>query len=524
MSLGMSNIISLPTTSSPWRTALPAVLAALLAIGLLFRDTFLSMAGIWSRSETFAHAWLVPPIVLWLVWRLRAELAQMAPRPAPWMLLPLLGAAFVWLLGDLAGINAVTQLAVTAILVLTVPVVLGLQVAHRMMFPLGFMFFMVPIGEFSTDMMMEWTADFTVWALQVTGVPVYREGLNFIIPSGAWSVVEACSGVRYLIASFMVGTLFAYLNYNSLWRRWVFVLFSIAVPIVANWLRAYLIVMLGHLSGNKLAVGVDHLVYGWVFFGIVIGIMFMVGARWSEPLPDAAGSAAAGLGQPSTTPAWQWGAAVGLLLCAALAPALSWQLQRAQDGAVAPVLALPELPGTEAAADQALAVTPHFTGAAAQAHRVYRAGGADVTVHVAYYRNQGYGAKLASSSNYLVSSEDERWKRLSGGRSSLSPADGAGPVVVRSTVLVSGSTGSTLGRQRVAVRQVYWSGGRLTASDARATLYGTLGLLLGRGDDGAMITLYADGTDADAEARLDAFMTQQLPLLVAQLERVRTGP
>jgi exosortase/archaeosortase family protein len=125
--------------------------------------------------------------------------------------------------------------------------------------------------------------DFTIAALQATGIPVYREGLNFVIPSGSWSVVEACSGVRYLIASFMVGTLFAYLNYNSWKRRAGFMLISIVVPIVANWLRAYMIVMIGHLSGNTLAVGVDHLIYGWVFFGVVIMIMFMIGARWSEP-------------------------------------------------------------------------------------------------------------------------------------------------------------------------------------------------------------------------------------------------
>jgi exosortase len=61
------------------------------------------------------------------------------------------------------------------------------------------------------------------------------------------------------------------------------VLVSIAVPVVANWLRAYMIVMIGHLSGNTLAVGVDHLIYGWVFFGVVIMMMFMVGARWAEP-------------------------------------------------------------------------------------------------------------------------------------------------------------------------------------------------------------------------------------------------
>ena len=48
-----------------------------------------------------------------------------------------------------------------------------------------------------------------------------------------------------------------------------------------------MIVMIGHLSGNKLAVGVDHLIYGWLFFGFVILIMFWIGARWREDeMPD----------------------------------------------------------------------------------------------------------------------------------------------------------------------------------------------------------------------------------------------
>ena len=86
-------------------------------------------------------------------------------------------------------------------------------------FPLAFLFFAIPFGGFMLPWLMEMTADFTVSALRLSGVPVYREGMSFLIPSGAWSVVEACSGLRYLIASFMVGTLYAYLTYRSPRRR-----------------------------------------------------------------------------------------------------------------------------------------------------------------------------------------------------------------------------------------------------------------------------------------------------------------
>ncbi|MFZ2387902.1 MAG: exosortase A, partial [Polaromonas sp.] len=269
--------------TQPWRQAFPPLILLLVWTLFLYRDTAIAMVTIWERSETFTHGFLVPPIVFWLIWRQRKVIAVQPLQAALWPLLPVASAALVWLLGELTAVNAVTQLAFVALLVLTVPAVMGVSVARLIIFPLGFLFFAVPIGEFVMPQLMEWTADFTVFALRLSGVPVYREGLQFVIPSGNWSVVEACSGVRYLIASITVGTLFSYLNYNSTKRRILFVIVSILVPIVANWLRAYMIVMLGHFSGNRIATGVDHLIYGWVFFGIVIMLMFIIGARWSEP-------------------------------------------------------------------------------------------------------------------------------------------------------------------------------------------------------------------------------------------------
>ena len=224
--------------SAVWRRNLIVWAALALAILVLYRETGLAMATIWYRSGTFAHAFLVPPISIWLAWRQRHVLAAIVPKPALWVLLPMAMTALAWLAGQVVAVNSVTQLALVGLLVLSVPLVWGLAAARALMFPLAFLFFSAPVGEFLLPVLMQWTADFTVAALRLTGVPVYREGLRFIIPSGSWSVVEACSGVRYLIASFMVGSLFGYLNYRSNKRRWIFVGVSILVPIVANWVRA----------------------------------------------------------------------------------------------------------------------------------------------------------------------------------------------------------------------------------------------------------------------------------------------
>ena len=193
--------------ASPWRNALPALLLLVAVILLAYRTTATTMVGIWWRSETFAHALLVVPIFVWLVWRQRLRLAALTPRPQPWVLVPLLLVAGVWLAADLVLVNAASQFAFVAMLVLAVPAVLGFEVAGAILFPLLFLFFGVPFGEFVIPTMMELTADFTVAALQMSGVPVFREGQQFVIPTGSWSVIDECSGVRYLMASFLVGTL-----------------------------------------------------------------------------------------------------------------------------------------------------------------------------------------------------------------------------------------------------------------------------------------------------------------------------
>jgi exosortase A len=278
-----------PDVFTSWAVGRSSVQASLWATGLffmallaIFQETTSSIIAIWSRSDTFAHGFVILPISLWLVWSQRARLQGLNPVPAPWVALLMIAPGFVWLMAWLVDVMVVQQLALVAMLIVGAWAILGNQLARTLAFPLFFLFFAVPMGEALVPPMMEFTATSTVWMIQQTGIPVYREGLYFTLPSGKWSVVEACSGVRYIIASVTLGVLYAYLTYRSLWRRVFFVLVSAIVPVFANTARAYIIVMLGHMSGMKLATGVDHLVYGWVFFALVIFVLFWLGSFFRE--------------------------------------------------------------------------------------------------------------------------------------------------------------------------------------------------------------------------------------------------
>lgn len=263
--------------AAAWRRAGGAALALFALALVLYHATFASMVELWLNSDTFAHGAIVFPVSAWLAWRRRAELAAVVPGASLVGVAVLAVLAAVWLAAQLAGVRVAEQLAVVAMIPAIVLAVLGPRALAVLAFPLGFLVFAVPFGEGLIPTLMEFTADFTVRALELTGIPVFRDGLHFSIPSGDFEVAQACSGIRYLIASVALGTLYAQLTYRALWRRALFIALAIVVPLVANGVRAWLIVMIAHWSDMRLAVGVDHLVYGWLFFGLVMFALFWAG-------------------------------------------------------------------------------------------------------------------------------------------------------------------------------------------------------------------------------------------------------
>jgi exosortase A len=498
------------------RDALVAVAFAAVAIVALYWSTAQSIVAIWIRSETFAHGFVVIPAAIWLAWRRRAELAVTPVRP--WW--PGIGLVFVagaaWLVASAAGAGVVMQFALVAMVQAAIVTIIGLRAARVVAFALAFLLFAPPAGEFLVPTLMDWTADFTVAALRFSGVPVYREGNHFVIPTGYWSVIEACSGVRYLIASLMVGTIYAAVAYRSAKLRAAFLVASVAIPLVANWLRAYMIVMLGHLSNNRLATGIDHVLYGWVFFGVVMFLLFWAGSRWQEADPPIAQGAGTAILPESGSPAAHRSMAAAL---AAIVAAGVWiPVNAAWVGRVAsapPVMrAIAGEGGWAAAAGPTSPWKPHYTGYAAERSATYAKDGRAVDLYVAYYRQQSKARELITSGNVFVSPLDDVWRQTRADSATVDWDGGA----------TRANTAEIVGRDnRVEVVQLFWIAGRVTSSAYVAKAYQALARLTGQGDDAALIVAYAKSSanDTTTRERLRAFMNDMSPAIARALAATR---
>lgn len=411
--------IAIPTVSR-WRTTAIASVLLFAILLALFWPTAQGMAYIWYNFETYTHGFLILPISLWLVWQKRRHLAAFTPQPTPAFLLLVAGCAVAWVLARLTGVLVIEQAAFVGIVITGLAAVLGWQVSKFLAFPLLFLFFAVPMGEDLVPPMMEFTATFTVEALRLTGIPVYRDGLWFSLPSGNWSVVEACSGVRYLIASVTLGFMYAYITYHTLWKRVLFILMSALVPIFANGVRAYMIVMIGHLSEMEYATGVDHLIYGWFFFGVVMFILFWIGSFWQE---QEASPAFVAPPRVLTSEAVSSRVMATTLAVLAMSASAVWLIGHAESAVTAVIT---ELRAPDRAGEWQRQAGPATWSAAHQPteHVIaaeYRGDGGDVQLHVVLFPHQRQGAEAISQDNKL-SADLVRMQNLGGREASLGDA------------------------------------------------------------------------------------------------------
>ncbi len=485
---------------------------AILALLVAYRDTVLDIVGIWSRSETFAHGFLVIPVSLYLIWRARNEWLGIPARPAWWGAPLLLGLGFAWLVARVTGIAVGQHLALVLMLPATVLMVMGARFAWAIAFPLAFLVFAAPMGEQLMPMLMDFTARFTVTMLRLTGIPVYVEGTFFSIPSGDWSVVEGCSGIRYLIASLTMGSLFAYLSYRSYWKRALFIAFSVVLPIVANGFRAYMIVMIAHLSDMKLALGVDHFIYGWVFFGLVMLLMFWIGSFFADgdpPRPQQVEVARAG-----STPV----VAAALLALAAATPwpAIGQWMAAGPAGGATLQFEWPAPPAGWRETGPFTDWRPHYQKPLATRTLFLGDGSGTIAVYLAFYAS-GAGGELINSRNVMIPQKHEVWQQVGEAHRER----GGMPAEVIEARLRSHG-------QRLLIERWYWLDGTETANDYVGKLIKAQARLAGRDPLSAAVVVFAPYQERNEEAalraRLDAFVEAWGPelrqaLAAARIER-----
>lgn len=475
--------------SGVWKNHLTLLSGAIALILLLFFRDVADMATIWWTSSTFTHCLFILPLVGWLIWQRRGEVARLTPCVwAPGLAL-VAAAGFGWILGEAAGVSLIRHICLVLMLQASAVTLLGPSVARGVMFPLFYLFFLVPFGEELVPPLQTITAKLCMIFLGWAGIPAHIEGVFISTPTGYFEVAEACAGVKFLVAMVAYGALAANVCFRSWTRRIAFMALVLAVPILANGIRAYGTIHISALTSNDFAAGFDHIIYGWFFFALVMVIV--MGIAWKffdrgidDPWLD--GQTAAVMPQPI-----RWLIPAGLAVM--LAVPLLWQFAQNTLGHV-PMpnrIALPEVAGWQRAERAVDDWKPRFDGADHRLQGDYvNAKGQRVTLAIAVYAWQGDGKEIVGYAQGAADPESH-WSWTND-----TPPPPSGKA---ERIFAPG-----LARE---VASFYWVGGMTTGAAQMVKIATLKSRLFGRDQAAAALLISAqDRREAPARPQIDSFL------------------
>ncbi|MBA4417638.1 MAG: VPLPA-CTERM-specific exosortase XrtD [Syntrophus sp. (in: bacteria)] len=235
----------------------------------------------WAK-EDYSHCYLVPFIVLYLIWDKRKELAELPSFPSWKGMAPFgLGIALFWL-GELSGEFFTMYLSFWLVVIGLCWLHLGWDKIKTIWFALFVMLAMFPFPNFVnvriSQVLKLISSQLGVWMLHIYGMSAYREGNIIDLGFTQLQVVDACSGLRYVFPLMVLSLLLAYMFKAHIWKRTTLFLSSIPLAIFVNSFRIASTGVLYSIFDARVAEGFFHGFSGWLIF--LFAIPFLVFEMW----------------------------------------------------------------------------------------------------------------------------------------------------------------------------------------------------------------------------------------------------
>jgi exosortase D (VPLPA-CTERM-specific) len=254
-----------------------ALSVIVLLLGVAYAESLAYLVRKWMEDDNYSHGFFVPVITAVLIWWRRERIMAAGIVSSWWSLVPAaLGLAF-YVAGELMTFYFLQHLSLWLVIIGLALAVAGPQATREMAFPIGYLLTMIPLPQMvqsslSASLQLMSSA-LGVGFLHMIGVTAFREGNVIDLGPIQLQVVEACSGLRYLIPLIALTLLSAYLFQNRLWKRVVLVASAIPLAVLLNGLRIGLIGILVDRFGRAAAEGFMHAFEGWLLFVLSLAIL-----------------------------------------------------------------------------------------------------------------------------------------------------------------------------------------------------------------------------------------------------------
>ena len=251
------------------------------AVAVLYWPSAVALNGLWTGEETYTHGYLVLLISLWLIVRDRKRLAAAPVRPVPQALIALLLLSAAWVWAWRAALQEPHVMLLPLILFTAIVAALGWGVARVLAFPIGYLYFAMPMWSDINRYVQELSAKASDVLIWITGLPAYVRGVYVHLPGGAIEIANSCSGLHELIVGLALATLYGEITGAPLRRRLTWIGVMGVLSLVVNWVRIFIVLVAAYFSHMHSSLVRNHYWLGWWLFAGV----FVLFLWWAERRP-----------------------------------------------------------------------------------------------------------------------------------------------------------------------------------------------------------------------------------------------
>src|ERR1035437_6227186 len=269
--------------------------AFLCAVSILFWWHSLVMTlGLALANDAYTHILLILPLSAALIYLdskyVDSKALRIDPQSSPRMGAVLLALAL--LTGCYARVGMVAapddvrlslgMLALVTWWIASVLLCFGTSTLQSFLFPLCFLFLIVPIPEFAVNWIIEFLQQYSALTARImfraVGVPVTQDGILLSIPGLDIEVARECSSIRSSLILFVTTMVLAHLFLRSWGRKVVLIAAAIPLAVAKNGLRIFVIAELGTRVDPGFLEGNLHHHGGIVF--LAIALVIVIGLIW----------------------------------------------------------------------------------------------------------------------------------------------------------------------------------------------------------------------------------------------------
>ena len=418
----------------------------------------------WSTVNDYDYCFLIALIcVVWL-WRAVHSQANLQLHPDRRFVTGLVLASGVAYLLWQGHSELGAQMLLPVIIWLAIASVTGWSVARVLLPPVAYFYFAIPLWDQLLPMLQQVTIFGAKSGMQLAGIPVTVNGNQVSIAEGTFEVIYGCSGLRYLVVALALATLVAVLERVPLRRFAIFLVLTVLLAVLANWLRIFIIMYAGHVTGMRHYFVTDnHKGLGHLVFAGLLAVIYWMASRFRQgataPNPiDAQGSTLL----TTRLPAHVAVVVVVLSVFTILTARATWFTQA--NYAMPALRSLPVMAGQwQGPLPRTSVWQPAFEGASDVQQATYESAKGRVEVYLNTYGVQRQGAELVFYRNTVYA--PGKWQLVDAGLSNAFQASrGVTPLITEQL---------TGGGERWIIGQLYVVGGHRTATGVFAQmLYG----------------------------------------------------